>query len=216
MDENLGARISRLTGEGRERVYRIRPGQALPRTSDAAGYCFNVGCPDATAKADWWESIAALRKTVEELPHRPLLIGEGAITDVGESGAKRAETILRVLGCDAAVINPWGGADTIEPWLRDPKRGAFVDLLPPGSHAPTRTDGTLMERVAETLLERAQRHNNMGVTGSPRDKGEWETLRRVTNGLPMLVRDAPAELRTCPVTTERPTTLWIVEARPQH
>ena len=73
--------------------------------------------------------LRALEATVTHIrqaaPHS-IIIGDCKRGDIGSTATAYAAAMFNVWGFDAVTINPWGGLDTVAPWLADPERGAFV------------------------------------------------------------------------------------------
>ena len=46
--------------------------------------------------------------------------------DIGNTVEAYATAMFDVWGFDAVTVNPWGGMETVEPWLGRPDRGVFV------------------------------------------------------------------------------------------
>ena len=46
--------------------------------------------------------------------------------DIGNTVEAYAKATFDVWGFDAVTVNPWGGMDTVEPWLERPDKGVFV------------------------------------------------------------------------------------------
>ena len=71
----------------------------------------------------------ALEKTVRHIrdvaPHS-IIIGDGKRGDIDSSAAAYATAMFDVWGFDCVTVNPWGGMDTVEPWLTNPEKGAFI------------------------------------------------------------------------------------------
>ena len=73
--------------------------------------------------------LRALESTIghirEVAPHC-VIIGDCKRGDVDASAKAYVKAMFDVWGFDAATINPWGGSDSIEPWLGAPDRGVFI------------------------------------------------------------------------------------------
>ena len=112
---------------------------ALP-VADAGD--FNRAIVDATAdlvcaykpnlafyEAMGMDGIRALESTIAHIrkaaPHA-IIIGDGKRGDIGSTAAAYARAMFDGWGFDAATLNPWGGMDTLTPWLGNPQRCGFV------------------------------------------------------------------------------------------
>jgi orotidine-5'-phosphate decarboxylase len=108
---------------------------------DAAGFArFVRGIVEATAdlvcaykpnlafyEAMGYDSHRLLRATIESAAKQAVLtIGDGKRGDIGTSAERYARALFDVLELDAATVNPYQGHDSVEPYLADPSKGAFV------------------------------------------------------------------------------------------
>ena len=73
--------------------------------------------------------LRALESTIqyirEEAP-QVQIIGDAKRGDFGPSAAAYAKAMFQVWGFNAVTVNPWGGEDTVQPFLEDPSRGVFL------------------------------------------------------------------------------------------
>lgn len=67
-------------------------------------------------------TIAHIRQTA---PHT-IIIGDAKRGDIGNTSTAYARAMFQVWDFDAVTVNPWGGRDTVEPFLSQPQRGVFV------------------------------------------------------------------------------------------
>lgn len=166
-------------------------------------------------------TIALIRQTA---PHA-LIIADQAPTDIPDTSRVYARTVLHDLGFDAAVINPWGGTDTIEPWLEDPAKFAFIDCLPPDPQSiahcwilagPGKLPGKLYEHAVR-MTRRLGRHNT-GIHGHPTNAQELRKLSSATGAMPLMIDLRPSHHQTVEhshtrrITRQRKSpTLWRVD-----
>ena len=78
-----------------------------------------LGIPGLTALE---QTVTCIRR---QAPHATV-IGDAKRGDMGSSSEGYAAAMFRVWDFDAVTINGWGGGDSIEPFLNDPDRGAFL------------------------------------------------------------------------------------------
>ena len=73
--------------------------------------------------------LKALESTIAHIrraaPHA-LIIGDAKRGDIGSSATAYSHAMFQVWDFDAVTVNPWGGRDTVEPFLSQPERGVFV------------------------------------------------------------------------------------------
>ena len=68
------------------------------------------------------QTVAHIRSSAPEA----LLIGDAKRGDMGGSSEAYAKAMFQVWQFDAVTINPWGGRDSVLPYVEDPARGAFL------------------------------------------------------------------------------------------
>ena len=125
------------------------PEGILRQAQDERGACdersvaeFNREIVDATAdlvcaykpNIAFYEALGlpglrALEATVSHIrdaaPHCVIII-DAKRGDIGNTVEAYATAMFDVWGFDAVTVNPWGGMETVEPWLGRPDRGVFV------------------------------------------------------------------------------------------
>ena len=73
--------------------------------------------------------LKALEDTVSHIrrasPHA-IIIGDAKRGDIGNTSTAYARAMFQVWDFDAVTVNPWGGRDTVEPFLTQADRGVFV------------------------------------------------------------------------------------------
>jgi orotidine-5'-phosphate decarboxylase len=115
-----------------------------------------------------WE---LLEKTVQYIGHHHLIIGDAKRGDIGNTSEMYATAVYDYLGCDAITVNPYMGADSVKPFLRE---GKWVILLAYTSNTGSRdfqqlilSDGRkLFEAVMQTTSTYGNASNTMYVVGA--------------------------------------------------
>jgi orotidine-5'-phosphate decarboxylase len=72
------------------------------------------------------EGMAALQRLRARIPSDIPVIADAKRSDIGHSARMYARAVFDVLGCDAIVVNPWQGSDSVEAYLAHPGRGVYV------------------------------------------------------------------------------------------
>ncbi len=67
-----------------------------------------------------------LEQTLEAIPAGVPVLGDAKRGDIGNTAEAYARALFDVWGFDAITINAWGGADTVEPFVRRAERGVFI------------------------------------------------------------------------------------------
>src|SRR5260370_1790603 len=112
---------------------------------------------------DGWKALLELRG---EAPQTPFLF-DGKRGDMGNTMRAYALTIFRTLEMDAATVNPYLGADSLEEFTRYEDRGVYVVCRSsnPGAEDLQHLDADgapLFLRVAD-MAERVNSHGNVGL-----------------------------------------------------
>ena len=75
------------------------------------------------------EGLRVLEKTIGYIRQSSptvIIIGDAKRGDIGPSGKAYAKAMFDFWNFDAVTINAWGGYDTVEPFISDYQRGAFI------------------------------------------------------------------------------------------
>ncbi len=139
-----------------------------------------------------WHGLLELRATT---PHTPFLF-DGKRGDMGNTMRAYALAVFQTLGMDAATVNPYLGADSIEEFTRYQDRGVYVVCR---SSNPGATDlqhlgadgRPMYMRVAE-LAERLNAHGNVGLVVGATAPAEIGDVRRASK-LPFLIPGVGAQ-----------------------
>lgn len=118
--------------------------------------------------------------------------------DIGNVAAAYAKAMFDIWGFDAVTVNPWGGMETVEPWLGKPDRGVFVWCRGsnPGSSdlQDLVVDGVepVYMRLARDLSELpAQR--NLGLVVGATVPEQLAAVREVCPNMPILIPGVGAQ-----------------------
>jgi orotidine-5'-phosphate decarboxylase len=141
---------------------------------------------------DGWSALMELR---DEAPDTPFLF-DGKRGDVGNTMRAYARTVFETLGMDAATVNPYLGADSLEEFTRFADRGVYVlcRTSNPGARDLQHLDAggrSVYLHVAE-LAERLNAKGNVGLVIGATAPAEVAELRRIT-GLPFLLPGVGAQ-----------------------
>ena len=143
--------------------------------------------------------LRVLEKTVEHIradaPHC-IIIGDCKRGDIDSSSNAYAKAMFEIWGFDAVTVNPWGGMDTVEPWLVNPERGAFIWCRGSNRGAADLQDlpvsgmGNLTQPVYLRLARRAQQRaaqDNLGLVVGATAPEQLASVRQVCPDLPILI-----------------------------
>jgi orotidine-5'-phosphate decarboxylase len=139
---------------------------------------------------------AALRKTLAAIPPHIVKLADAKRGDVEHTARAYAHALFDDLGFDASTVNPYLGADSIEPWTERDDKGAFVVCRTSNPGAPDLQD--LRVEVAdgesrplfEVVAKRASAWNargNVGLVAGATYPEEMRRLREMCPDMPFLV-----------------------------
>ncbi len=164
----------------------------------ASAYKPNMAFYEALGAA----GMTALERTIScirEVCPDALIIGDAKRGDIGPSGRAYARAMFEVWGFDAATINAWGGADTVEPFLADDSKGVFVWCRGsnPGSadlqDLRATGDGTpLYMRLAASCVE-WDSQGNVGLVVGATVPEQLASVREMCPLMPLLVPGVGAQ-----------------------
>jgi orotidine-5'-phosphate decarboxylase len=104
-----------------EGVYRFTAAIA-EATADSAAFKPNFAFYEALGPA----GMEVLRRLIAAIPVDIPIIGDAKRSDIGNTARLYAHAAFDVYGCDAMVVNPYQGRDSVEAYLAHPGRGVYV------------------------------------------------------------------------------------------
>jgi len=126
-----------------------------------------------------------------------LLILDGKRGDVPHTADKYAQAYFSQIGADAVTLNPYMGKDSIEPFITDPERGAFILSLTSNEGA---NDIQHLQVGMDPLyvyvgkkVESWNVNNNCGLVVSAKDIEGIKILRGILPDLPFLLPGVGAQ-----------------------
>ncbi len=135
---------------------------------------------------DGWKALLELRGEAAQTP----FLFDGKRGDMGNTMRAYALTVFRTLDMDAATVNPYLGADSLEEFTRYEDRGVYVVCR---SSNPGATDlqhldagGRPVYRHVAELAERLNTHRNVGLVVGATAPNEIADVRRASQ-LPFLI-----------------------------
>ena len=142
--------------------------------------------------------LQALQRTIDHIHQRApgvLIIGDAKRGDVGNTAEAHARALFETWSFDAATVNPFGGGDTLQPFLDYRDRGVFVWCRSSNPGAGEFQDLTLAgegggQRLYEIIAHRATEWNTLGnvglVVGATYPR-ELKQIRDMCPGMPILI-----------------------------
>jgi orotidine-5'-phosphate decarboxylase len=159
----------------------------------ACAFKVNTAFYEAFGSAGW----RILEEIAEALPENSLRIADAKRGDIGNTAERYAEAFLKRLPFDAVTVSPYLGGDSLQPFLKDPDRGAFVLALTtnPGSKdLQYFSDGKerLYERVLRQIHSWAPQGNLGAVVGATHPQ-ELVQIREKFPTIPLLIPGVGAQ-----------------------
>lgn len=143
--------------------------------------------------------LRALEKTVQHIrdaaPHS-IIIGDCKRGDIDSSAAAYATAMFDVWGFDCVTVNPWGGMDTVEPWLTNTEKGVFIWCSGSNRGAADIQDlavsgvGNLEQPLYLRLARRSQQRasqGNLGLVVGATAPQQLADVRGICPDLPILI-----------------------------
>jgi orotidine-5'-phosphate decarboxylase len=142
--------------------------------------------------------LKALERTIEYIRQKApsaIIIGDAKRGDIGPSGEAYARAMFQFWGFDAVTANPWGGRDTLMPFMQDEERGVFVwcKSSNPGSvdlqDLPVAAAGG-PKPVYQHLAQEVQKWNlkgNLGLVVGATYPQQLAEVRRACPSMPLLI-----------------------------
>ncbi len=197
------------------------PEGILRQAQDERGACddravveFNRAIVDATAdlvcaykpNIAFYEALGlpglrALEATVSHIRDAApgcVIIIDAKRGDIGNTVEAYATAMFDVWGVDAVTVNPWGGMETVEPWLGRPDRGVFVWCR--GSNPGSSDLQDLVVEGGEPVYMRLVRdlsalpaQGNLGLVVGATAPEQLAAVREVCPDMPILIPGVGAQ-----------------------
>ena len=137
------------------------------------------------------EGWAALEKVRDLIGPEPLLIADAKRGDIEHTNAAYAHAMFEHVRADAVTVQPYLGGGPLEPFVRNPSRGAFVLCVTSNPGAELVQNLPVGGRPLHLEIARQARswseHPNIGlVVGSTKPQA-LEAVLHVAADLPMLI-----------------------------
>jgi orotidine-5'-phosphate decarboxylase len=141
--------------------------------------------------------LEALHNLSSVIPKDVILILDGKRGDIDNTAKKYAKAYFDTLGADALTLHPYMGHDSLQPFMADPEKGAFVLALTSNHGA---SDFQHLQIGSEPLHQYVAKkvrswnqNKNCGLVVGATDIEELKILRQVIPDLPFLVPGVGAQ-----------------------
>jgi len=180
-------RLPRICRDRQEPLYEFCRAVAEATADLAAAFKINTAFFEAYGSAGWRQ----LERLVADIPGPALILADCKRADIGHTSEMYARAFFDHLAVDAVTVNPLLGSDSVEPFLRDPERGAFFLCLtsnPGADDFQFFFDGRqyLHERIL-AQVKQWNRHGNAGIVAGATRADMLRKLRLRAPDLPFLI-----------------------------
>ena len=134
---------------------------------------------------------ALMERLVEYINGRAITIADGKRGDIGNTTKQYAYSIFNKIGFDSITVAPYMGRDSINPFIENEEKGAFVLCLTSNKSAQDFqfakiNNGMLYEHVAKVSVSLNIREN-VGLVVGATNKYQMDKLRDISPKLPWLI-----------------------------
>ena len=143
-----------------------------------------------------WKTLEQTVKHIRDLAPHCIIIGDCKRGDIDSSAGAYATAMFDVWDFDAVTVNPWGGMDTVDPWLTRPEKGAFIwcrgsnrgaaDIQDLSVSGVGNLEQPLYLRVARRSQQRAA-PGNLGLVVGATAPQQLAEVRGICPDLPLLI-----------------------------
>ncbi len=156
-------------------------------------YKLNLAFYEALGEIGW----RTVKGTLAAIPSMLITIGDAKRGDIGNTAEMYARSLFQDFGFDAATINPYMGSDSVEPFVRDDRHGAFILAL---TSNPGAKDFEYLKAKNKPLYEHVvakakkwNRKNNCGLVVGATRPNELKRIRSLVPDMPLLIPGVGAQ-----------------------
>jgi orotidine-5'-phosphate decarboxylase len=160
----------------------------IQATADVAcAYKLNLAFYEAAEEQGW----SLLQQTLACIPPDTITIGDAKRGDIGNTAEMYARAIFDGHRFAATTVNPYMGRDSVEPFLRNAERGAFILAL---TSNPGARDFQYLKAGGRPLYMQVvkrcvswNRKKNCGIVVGATRPAELRAIRRAAPDMPILI-----------------------------
>jgi len=138
--------------------------------------------------AQGWQTV---QRTLSCIPPEIVTIGDGKRGDIPSTAEHQAKLLFQSWNFSAATVNPYMGQDSVEPFIRESQRCAFV--LAVTSNKGSKDFQRLIVKgkpLYEHVVKNAAKWNkkrNIGLVVGATNPRELKRVRSLASGMPILI-----------------------------
>jgi orotidine-5'-phosphate decarboxylase len=156
-------------------------------------YKLNLAFYEALAENAWY----TVHQTLAAIPEEIITIGDAKRGDIGNSSEMYAKHLIDDYEFTSTTVNPYMGFDSVAPFLKNPRQGAFILAVTsnPGAkdfqYLPVRG-----RPLYEHVVRKARKWNtgkNCGLVVGATRPAEIQRVRKLAPELPLLIPGVGAQ-----------------------
>ena len=130
------------------------------------------------------EGFVWLEELIEEIGNEHIVIADAKRGDIGNSAKHYANAFFNHFNCDAITVNPYMGADSIEPFCSNPEKGSYV-LCVTSNPSAEKIQHDSFKSVID-LTNNINQNDNIGLVVGATNIEKMEEVRKLSR-LPFLI-----------------------------
>ena len=130
------------------------------------------------------EGFVWLEELIQEIGNEHIIIADAKRGDIGNSAKHYANAFFNHFNCDAITVNPYMGADSIEPFCSNPEKGAYVLCVTSNPSASKIQDNSFKNVI--DLTNNTNQYDNIGLVVGATNMEKMEEVRELSK-LPFLI-----------------------------
>ena len=130
------------------------------------------------------EGLVWLEELIQEIGNEHIIIADAKRGDIGNSAKHYANAFFNHFNCDAITVNPYMGADSIEPFCSNPEKGVYVLCVTSNPSASKIQDDSFKNVI--DLTNNTNQNKNVGLVVGATKMEKMEEVRALIK-LPFLI-----------------------------
>ena len=130
------------------------------------------------------EGLVWLEELIQEIGNEHIIIADAKRGDIGNSAKHYANAFFNHFNCDAITVNPYMGADSIEPFCSNPEKGVYVLCVTSNPSASKIQDDSFKNVI--DLTNNTNQNENVGLVVGATKMEKMEEVRALSR-LPFLI-----------------------------
>ena len=143
------------------------------------------------------QGLYAMSRTLSRIPDTCITIADAKRGDIGNTATKYAETYLDNFGFDSITLSPYMGRDSIDPFIQDESKCAFILALTSNAGAKDfqylPVNGKPMYKHVVETVSSWNAKKNCGLVVGATKPAELAEVRAMVPSMPLLIPGVGAQ-----------------------